>query len=69
MIKQIKGMGLMLGVELIMNGYRAYEYCFDNGLLINCTQENILRIMPALTVTKKEIDQALEILEKAIAKC
>jgi len=69
MIKQVKGMGLMLGVELVMNGYRAYEYCFDSGLLINCTQENILRIMPALTVTKKEIDQAMGILEKAIAKC
>ncbi|MCP4650918.1 MAG: aspartate aminotransferase family protein [PVC group bacterium] len=68
-IKEIRGMGLMLAVELLMNAQKAYEYCFSMGLLINCTQNNTLRIMPAMTVTKKEIDQAMEILEKAISKC
>ncbi len=68
-VRQIRGKGLMLGVELIANATKAYEYCFLNGLLINCTQGNILRIMPPMTVTKKEIDQALGILDTALGKC
>ncbi|MBU4305326.1 MAG: aspartate aminotransferase family protein [Candidatus Omnitrophica bacterium] len=68
-IKQIRGVGLMLGLELIVNAPRAYDYCLANGLLINCTQGNTLRIMPALTVTKKEIDEAIKILDDAVSKC
>ncbi len=68
-IKQIRGMGLMLGVEMIVNAMKAYDYCFANGLLINCTQGNTLRIMPSLTVTRKEIDRAINILDEAIKKC
>ncbi|MBI4844963.1 MAG: aminotransferase class III-fold pyridoxal phosphate-dependent enzyme, partial [Candidatus Omnitrophica bacterium] len=68
-IKQVRGMGLMLGVELIVNAPRAYEYCLANGLLINCTQANTLRIMPSLTVTKKEIDAAIKIMDMAVSKC
>ena len=68
-IKQIRGLGLMLGVEIIVNGPKAYEYCLANGLLINCTQGNTLRIMPSMTVTEKEIKFAINILEKAIERC
>ena len=68
-IKQVRGMGLMLGVEIIVNAPKAYEYCFAKGLLINCTQGNTLRIMPSMTVTEKEIKIAMQILEEAISKC
>ncbi len=68
-IKQIRGVGLMLGVEIIVNAPRAYDYCFAKGLLINCTQGNTLRIMPSMTVTEKEIKIAMKILEEAISKC
>lgn len=68
-IKDVRGMGLMLGVELLMNAPRAYEYCLQKGLLINCTQGNTLRIMPPLNVTKPEVNQALEILREAISRC
>lgn len=68
-IKQVRGMGLMLGLDLVMNAPKAYDFCLEHGLLINCTQNTVLRIMPALTVTKKEINQALGILEQALAKC
>ena len=40
---------------------------FSPGLIINCTQGKVLRIMPALNVTKKQIDKAAGILEKAFA--
>lgn len=58
----------MIGVELSIEGKIIYEECFKNGLIINCTQGKILRIMPALNVTRKQVDKALYILEKAIEK-
>jgi len=64
-IKEVRGVGLMIGVELSIEGKAIYESCFDQGLIINCTQGNVLRLMPALNVTKKQADKALHILEKA----
>ncbi|MDD4909956.1 MAG: aspartate aminotransferase family protein [Candidatus Omnitrophica bacterium] len=65
-IQDVRGIGLMLGVELKIKGNKIVELCRDNGLLINCTQENVLRIMPALGVGEKEIDKALGILDRAL---
>jgi len=66
LIKEIRGMGLMAGVELNVGGEQVVQKCLEKGLLINCTQETVLRIMPALDITKKEIDQAIRILEEAL---
>ncbi len=68
-IKNVRGIGLMFGLEIIINAERAYDFCLANGLLINCTQGHTLRIMPSMAVTQKEIDQAIEILDMAISKC
>ena len=67
-IKDVRGIGLMVGVELGIEGKGIFEECFNNGLIINCTQGKVLRIMPALNITRKQIDKALDILEKAILK-
>ncbi len=65
-IKDVRGVGLMVGVELSIPGDGIFKECLNRGLIINCTQGNVLRIMPALNVTKKQIDKALFILDKAI---
>lgn len=65
-IKEVRGLGLMAGVELAIPGREIVENCVEKGLLINCTHDTVLRLMPALNVTKKEIDKAIGILEKAI---
>ncbi len=65
-IKDVRGMGLMLGVELNIPGQEIVEKCIEKGLLINCTHGNVLRLMPALNVNKKEIDRALVVLESVI---
>ncbi|MBF0387688.1 MAG: aspartate aminotransferase family protein [Candidatus Omnitrophica bacterium] len=67
-IKEVRGLGLMIGVELTIEGKGIFETCFQNGLIINCTQGKVLRIMPALNITRKQLDKALDILEKAILK-
>ncbi|MBF0491029.1 MAG: aminotransferase class III-fold pyridoxal phosphate-dependent enzyme, partial [Candidatus Omnitrophica bacterium] len=63
-IKEVRGLGLMIGVELTVEGQGIFKECFDHGLIINCTQGNVLRIMPALNVTRRQINKAIFILEK-----
>ena len=68
-IGRIKGKGLMLGVELgVEDGSGITEECMKEGLLVNCTQNNILRIMPPIIVKKDEIDLAIEKLSKALER-
>ena len=62
-IREVRGIALMAGVELKTEGKKVYEECLKKGLLINCTQGNVLRIMPPIIVRKKEIDQAIKILD------
>ena len=65
-INRLKGMGLMLGVELKRKGLPIVEQCRERGLLINCTRERTLRLMPPLIVTKSDIDKAMKILDEAL---
>ncbi len=67
-IREIRGMGLMIGVELNIDGKEIVERCFKDGLLINCTHDRVLRLMPGMIVTKKEIDKGIEILEDVFSK-
>lgn len=67
-IKEIRGIGLMLGVELAAEGGPAVEECLKQGLLINCAQGNVLRLLPALNVEKRQIDKAISIIDRALSK-
>jgi predicted acetylornithine/succinylornithine family transaminase len=66
-IKEVRGLGLMAGVQLSIPGKAIVEKCMELGLLINCTHDTVLRLMPALNITKKEIDKAIAILDTAIS--
>jgi predicted acetylornithine/succinylornithine family transaminase len=66
-IKEVRGLGLMIGMELTIDGTAIFKECFSRGLVINCTQGNVLRIMPALNVTRRQINKAVHILDSAIA--
>ena len=65
-IKDIRGIGLMLGIECTKDACAIAAKAMEKGLLINCTQSNILRVMPAMNVTKKMIDQAVVIIDQAM---
>jgi predicted acetylornithine/succinylornithine family transaminase len=65
-IKEIRGRALMLGIELKVPGTPVVEACFKRRLLINCTQGNILRLMPCLNVKKSQIDKAISILDESL---
>ncbi|MDO8522446.1 MAG: aspartate aminotransferase family protein [bacterium] len=66
-IREVRGQALMVGVELTVDGKKIYEECLKKGLLINCTQGNVLRIMPPIIVKKSEINEAIAILDKVLA--
>ena len=67
-IREIRGKGLLLGVELTIEGNKIAEACMQEGLLINCTASKVLRFAPPLTITKREIDRGLAILESILAR-
>ena len=62
-IKEVRGKGLILGMELSMDGGSIVKEMMQRGFLINCTMGNVLRFLPPLIVTKKEVDEMLEVLE------
>ena len=67
MIRQVRGLGLMLGAELDRPGTPIVERCLQGGLVINCTAERVLRFLPPLVITRAELDEGLAILERALA--
>ena len=62
-IKEVRGRGLILGMELSISGGDIVQQALQQGLLINCTAGTVLRFLPPLTVTQAEIDEALAILD------
>lgn len=66
-IDHIRGRGLMIGIGLNAAGAAIVSGCLEKGLRINCTQETVLRLMPAMNVKKEEIDKAVEILDSVLA--
>jgi acetylornithine/N-succinyldiaminopimelate aminotransferase len=67
-IDHVRGMGLMIGIQLNTNGAPIVAKCLEMGLRINCTHDTILRFMPPMNVTAEQLDQAVSILDQAIAK-
>lgn len=65
-IREVRGKGLMIGVELSIDGKPVVEACRSKKLLINCTQGTVLRLLPAMTITRAQLDRALGILEDVL---
>lgn len=66
-VAEIRGAGLMVGVQLTHPGAEVIKQCMARNLLINCTMGNILRIMPPLIVTEAECDKVADILAEILA--
>jgi acetylornithine aminotransferase/acetylornithine/N-succinyldiaminopimelate aminotransferase len=67
-IKEVRGVGLMLGVELHVPGKQVVLDAMAQGLLINCTHDTVLRFLPPYIITEKEVDQAVKIVGRILAK-
>ncbi len=67
-VKEIRGKGLLLGMELTTEGEPIVRACLEKGLLINCTAGNVLRFIPALIVQRKDIDQLIDALQGILSR-
>lgn len=66
-VKEVRGLGLLLGIELHLEGKDIVDGCREKGLLINCVNNNVLRFIPPLTITRQDVNRAVGILEEVMA--
>jgi acetylornithine/N-succinyldiaminopimelate aminotransferase len=64
-IVEVRGKGLMIGVEIEYPCSKFVDFARENGVLINCTSESVLRLVPPLVITKEQIDKVVDVLEQA----
>lgn len=67
-ITEIRQAGFMIGVELSVEGAPIVAKCLEQGVLINCTQGNVLRLLPAMNITLDQIDQSMTIFSDAVCE-
>ncbi len=65
-IRNVRGYGLLVGVELDRPGAEVVKACMQNGYLVNCVQEKVLRLAPPLIISRQEIDGLVEVLENVL---
>lgn len=63
-IKDVRGEGLLIGLELDFPGADIVKKCFDKGFIINCVMENVLRFLPSFLISNDEIDMLIELLDE-----
>ena len=68
-VTDVRGCGLMLGMEVAGEGKPIVASCLANNVIVNCTAGNVIRIVPPLIISKEEIDIVVAALDKALAAC
>ncbi|WP_440442358.1 aspartate aminotransferase family protein [Phascolarctobacterium succinatutens] len=68
-VTDVRGCGLMLGMEVAGEGKPIVESCLANNVIVNCTAGNVIRIVPPLIISREEIDIVVAALDKALAAC
>ncbi len=67
-IRDIRGLGLMIGLELEFNGSEIVNEMLNRGFIINCTSDKVLRFLPPLIVEKEEIDLMVDNLKEVLER-
>ncbi len=65
-IREIRGAGFMIGLELDRPGAGWVAEALKRGLIINCTQERVIRLYPAITIKRNELERGLKLLEASL---
>lgn len=68
LVKEVRGQGLLLGMELTKPGTPAVDDCRANGVIINCTMGNVLRFVPPLIITESDVDTVVAALDAALGR-
>lgn len=66
LVREVRVKGVMIGIELAVEGAPAVAACMERGLLINCTQNTVLRLLPAMNLTEEQANEGCDILAEVI---
>ncbi len=67
-ISEIRVCGMMIGIELTIPSAPAVGMCMERGVLINATNDTVVRLLPALNVTREDLDEALGVVRQVLAE-
>ena len=68
-VKEVRGEGLMLALELKIAGKEIVKELLQQGFIINCTHDTVLRMLPPFVITEKQIDKFVRALRPVIEAC
>jgi acetylornithine/succinyldiaminopimelate/putrescine aminotransferase len=68
LIREVRALGVMIGVELAIDGTPVVQECMDRKLLINCTHNTVLRLLPAMNLSEQQAHDGCDILAQALKK-
>ncbi|HEX3600010.1 MAG TPA: aminotransferase class III-fold pyridoxal phosphate-dependent enzyme, partial [Lacipirellulaceae bacterium] len=63
---ELRVRGLMIGLELTIEGAPIVGKCLDRGLLINCTQNAVIRLLPAMTLSDSQVNEGCAIISDVL---
>jgi len=67
-VRDVRVLGMMIGIELSIDGAAVVQACLDKNLLVNCTQGRVIRLLPAMTLTEAEVHEGCDRLAEAIVE-
>ena len=68
LVREVRGKGLMVGMELTRPGAKLAEACLKAGLLVNCTHESVMRFTPAMNISRELLDEGLGVFAGCLAE-
>lgn len=66
LIQEVRVLGMMIGLELSIDGTPIVQGCMDRKLLINCTHNTVLRLLPAMNLTEQQLHDGCDILASVL---
>jgi acetylornithine/N-succinyldiaminopimelate aminotransferase len=67
-VKEVRGRGVMCGIELNRPGAPVFRYCLEHRVRLNCTHETVVRLLPAMNIPRDILNQGLDVLDEALGK-
>ena len=68
LVEEVRVLGMMIGIQLTVDGTPVVQHCMENQLLVNCTQSTVIRLLPALNITEAQIHEGCDKLAAAIGQ-
>ncbi len=66
-VREVRGRGVMAGMELDRPGAAVYQFCLQKRVRLNCTHDRVVRLLPAINIPRDILDEGLAVLDEALA--